>query len=71
MQFNYIELMKQMLEKRVTVQDLADRINMKYSTLRAKLNNLSQFKQSEIILICNVLGIPAEESGKYFSRQDG
>jgi DNA-binding Xre family transcriptional regulator len=67
MQFDYIPLKQKMLEKRVTVPELANRINMKYSTLKSKLDNNSQFKQNEIILICNVLGIPVQKSGIYFA----
>ena len=67
MQFDYIPLKQKMLEKRVTVPMLANRINMKYSTLKAKLDNSSQFKQNEIILICHVLDIPVQKSGIYFA----
>jgi DNA-binding Xre family transcriptional regulator len=67
MQFDYVPLKQKMLEKRVTVPELANRINMKYSTLISKLDNNSQFKQNEIILICDILGIPAQKSGIYFA----
>ena len=67
MKFDFYPLKAKMLQKNVTAVSLAWSINMKYSTLKAKLENESQFKQEEIVLVCDVLGIPLEQSGKYFS----
>ena len=66
MKFDYYPLAAKMLKEKISIVSLANTINMKYSTLKAKFDNASQFKQEEIVLICDALGIPAEESGQYF-----
>lgn len=67
MQFDFTALKQKMIAERITLKELAQRINMKYTTLYSKIEGTSEFKQSEIVLICKELKIPAKDSGRYFS----
>ena len=66
MVFNYNKLVGLMREKQVTQEMLAMKIGNTPTTLSLKLNNKANFKQSEIIKICDYLGIQCENIGTYF-----
>jgi DNA-binding XRE family transcriptional regulator len=55
-----------MREYRYTQEILAKAIGINESTLHAKLNNKSYFKQDEIVKICKLLSIDTYEIGAYF-----
>lgn len=66
MAFDYDKLLGLMKEKRITQYDLAKLIGNTTATLNLKLNNKAKFKQSEIIQICEILGIDGDNIGAYF-----
>lgn len=66
MKFNYNKLLGLMKEKQVTQLELAKKLGIATPTLSLKLNNKARFKQSEIVAICDFLGIDAGNIGSYF-----
>ena len=66
MQFNHTLLLQKLIELGLTVPELARKIGLKYATLKAKLDNRSQFKTDEIMQICQALGIPIKDCWKFF-----
>ena len=55
-----------MKAKKITQEELAKRIRLNPSTLNQKLNNKSEFSQSEIKSILNVLELPICDVAAYF-----
>lgn len=66
MTFNHVPLKQKLIEQSMTVPELAQKIGLKYSTLKAKLENQSQFKTEEIVQICQALNIPIKDCWRYF-----
>jgi DNA-binding Xre family transcriptional regulator len=66
MQFNHVPLKQKLIEQATTVPELAKKIGMKYATLNAKMENRSQFKVEDIVLICQALNIPIKDCWRYF-----
>lgn len=66
MAFDYNKLLGLMKEKQITQSSLAEKIGNTTTTLSLKLNNKAKFKQSEIVQICDILGIDSENIGHYF-----
>lgn len=66
MAFDYNKLLGLMREKQITQTDLARQIGNTAATLNLKLNNKAKFKQSEIVQICEILGIDGDSIGAYF-----
>ena len=66
MAFDYSKLLGLMREKQITQNELAVQIGNTLATLNLKLNNKAKFKQSEIVQICEILGIEGDDIGTYF-----
>lgn len=66
MEFDYSKLLGRIKEKGFTQESLAKFIEITPGVMSMKLNNLSPFKQREIIMICEALDIPIIEIGEYF-----
>lgn len=64
--YDYMLLRQKMIEKRMNQTQLAANIGMKEATLSNKLSSITDFKQSEINLICRVLSIPQRKIDQYF-----
>lgn len=64
--YDYSELLGRMRAQKITQEELAKRIHLNPSTLNQKLNNKSEFSQSEIRSILEVLGIPIRDTALYF-----
>ena len=64
--YDYSELLGIIKSKNLRQEDLARRINMNPSTLNLKLNNKSEFTQSQMKRICKVLDIPLNNLSKVF-----
>ena len=64
--YDYSELLGLMKAKKLRQEDLALKIGMNPATLNLKLNNKSEFNQSQIRQICIVLDIPSRLVPKYF-----
>ena len=66
MAYDYSKLRGRIVEKFGTQKRFADAMDMSERTLTLKLSNKREFKQSEIIKACALLGIAMEDSGRYF-----
>ncbi len=64
--FDYSKLKGRIVEKKENQENLANEIGITKTTLNFKLNNKCAFKQSEIILLSNLLGISKDEISEYF-----
>ena len=69
MEFDYSKLRGKVRECGKTQENLASTIGMQESTFSQKINNFSEFRQSEIIRICDVLSIPYINIHDYFFTQ--
>ena len=69
MVFDYSKLLGKIKEKGLTQEILAKTIGITPGSMSEKLNNKANFKQKEIIAICQVLGILTGEIGEYFFTQ--
>lgn len=66
MTFDYSKLRGLAREKGKTQEALASVAGMKEATFSQKINNNSEFRQSEIIKICEILAIPFDMIHYYF-----
>lgn len=66
MSFEYRKLRGRIVEKYGTNGNFAEKINVSLVTVSNKLRGVTQFSQDDIILWCDALEIPLEESGSYF-----
>jgi transcriptional regulator with XRE-family HTH domain len=64
--YDYSKLLGRMREKNMTQEALADSIGVSAFTLNGKLNNKTDFKQSEILKIAKELGISDKLIVEYF-----
>lgn len=64
--FDYSKLKGRIVEKKENQENLANEIGITKTTLNFKLNNKIAFKQSEIILLSNLLDISKDEISEYF-----
>lgn len=65
---NSILLKARMVEKGYTQDELAKKIGISPQSLNYKINNIREFKVSEIYRICKILGIKNKDS--YFFVSD-
>lgn len=68
--FNYSKLKGRIVEKNMTQNDVAEKMNIAKSTLNLKLNNKILFSQDDIISISRILEIPKEDIGQYFFTEN-
>lgn len=66
MAFDYSKLNGLIVEKFGTQAEFAKRIGLSEHSLSLKLNNKSYWKQSQIKVCCEVLGIHKKDIVKYF-----
>lgn len=66
MKFDYRRLKGRIKEMYGTQNELAEAVGLSFVSISKKLNNLRQFKQSDIDKITEVLNIPKEEIPIYF-----
>lgn len=66
MRFDYSKLWWKTCESNVTQEFLASISGMQSTTYQKKMNNSSEFTQSEILCVCNALHIPYEQIHAYF-----
>ncbi len=64
--FDYSKLRGKIREHGFTQEGLAKELNVAPATLSLKLNNASEFTQSEIREICGLLNISGKEISDYF-----
>lgn len=66
MKFDYRRLKGRIKEMYGTQNEFAEVVGLSFVSISKKLNNLRQFKQSDIDKITEVLNIPKEEIPIYF-----
>lgn len=66
MSFDYSKLQGKIVEVVSTRSEFANRLGINEATLSLKLNNSGMFKQNEIYLACEILGIPNKKIPEYF-----
>lgn len=64
--YDYSELLGRIKAKRITQEELAKQIHLNPSTLNQKLNNKSEFSQSEMRSILEILEEPIDNVSSYF-----
>ena len=64
--YDYNKLLGKMREKRVTQDALAAKIGISSTSMNLSLNNTRDFRQDEILSVCEVLDIPLSEIPHYF-----
>lgn len=64
--YDYSELLGKMRALKITQEELARIIHLNPSTLNQKLNNKSEFSQTEIRNILKAIGEPIESVVRYF-----
>jgi len=67
--FDYTELNGLIAKKGYTKASLARKLDMSDVAIRNKFNHKSQFKQSDIVCLCSLLGIKPKEISKYFFKR--
>lgn len=66
MVFDYSKLRGLVKEKGKTQESIAEVAGMREATFSQKINNNSEFKQGEILRVCEILDIPHEQIHAYF-----
>ena len=69
MGYDYSKLLGKIKEKGLTQENLAKKIGITPGSMSEKLNNKAYFKQKEIFMIIQILGISISEVGEYFFTQ--
>ena len=64
--YDYSKLKGRIVEKEGTLSAFIEKIKMSEPSFYSKINNKTEFKQSEILDSCNILGIPLEDAKYYF-----
>lgn len=64
--FNYSKLKGKIKERGYTNEEFAKKIGMNPSTFSAKLHNVTEFKQSEMIKSLKALNVPISNIRLYF-----
>jgi len=64
--FNFNKLKGRIVEILGSQQELAKKMEISGTTLSAKLNNQTEFKANEILLIAKLLSIPKNDITEYF-----
>lgn len=71
MEYDYCKLQGKIVEKYGTQSNLANAMKLSERSLSLKLNSHINFKQSEILLLCELLKIPKNELQTYFFKLKG
>lgn len=66
MKFDYRKLRGKIREVYETQDKFAEKLGIGRVSLSQRLNNILDFSQKEILLACELLGIPTEECYLYF-----
>ena len=64
--FDFSELKGRIISRYQQYALFAEAMGLSRAQLSERLNSKTKFKPEEIYLACDLLGIPAEEIGKYF-----
>ena len=64
--YDYKKLLGRMREKRFTQDTLAEKIGISATSMNLSLNNKRDFRQEEILSVCEQLNIPLSAIPNYF-----
>ena len=70
MQKPHSKLRGKIVEVYGSIRDFSKDTNVSEQTIIAKLNGRVPFKQPEIILWCNLLGVEKDQIGEFFFSED-
>lgn len=62
----YKELRRRIEDAELELGELAERIGMERNVLYSRLSGRTSWKTGDVVAICQVLGIPRSEVGRYF-----
>ena len=65
-QYDYSKLAGRMKEYKYTQETLSKALGISETTLNLSLNNKRDFKQNEILKVCEILHIPKSRLTEYF-----
>ena len=65
-QYDYSKLAGRMKEYKYTQETLSKALGISETTLNLSLNNKRDFKQNEILKLCEILHIPKSRLTEYF-----
>ena len=68
--YDYRKLLGKMREQRVTQEVLAEKVGISATSMNLSLNNKRDFRQEEILIICESLGISLSGIPTYFFTKD-
>lgn len=68
--YDYRKLLGKMREQKVTQEVLAEKVGISATSMNLSLNNKRDFRQEEILIICESLGISLSDIPTYFFTKD-
>ena len=68
--YDYRKLLGKMREQRVTQEVLAEKVGISATSMNLSLNNKRDFRQEEILVICESLDISLSDIPTYFFTKD-
>lgn len=68
--YDYRKLLGKMREQRVTQEVLAEKVGISVTSMNLSLNSKRDFRQEEILIICESLGISLSDIPTYFFTKD-
>lgn len=68
--YDYRKLLGKMREQGVTQEVLAEKVGISATSMNLSLNNKRDFRQEEILIICESLGISLSDIPTYFFTKD-
>ncbi len=68
--YDYRKLLGKMREQKVTQEVLAEKVGISATSMNLSLNNKRDFRQEEILVICESLDISLSDIPTYFFTKD-
>ena len=68
--YDYRKLLGKMREQKVTQEVLAEKVGISATSMNLSLNNKRDFRQEEILVICESLDISLSDIPTYFFTND-
>ena len=68
--YDYRKLLGKMREQKVTQEVLAEKVGISSTSMNLSLNNKRDFRQEEILVICESLDISLSDIPTYFFTKD-
>ena len=68
--YDYRKLLGKMREQKVTQEVLAEKVEISATSMNLSLNNKRDFRQEEILVICESLDISLSDIPTYFFTKD-